>query len=143
MCLRASSNKIQKAEQDIVCYKILVKEEMMDAQYRTPYMNFPVHNGYISGKLDFGAHKPTKLEEPSVIMGRKHHKYRVAEGFIHTYANIKSAKKQALYISNFTTNNCEVFECIIPKGVEYYEGIDCTLSKSYASSKIRFVNKIK
>jgi hypothetical protein len=119
----SKTDKPSYAQEDIVCYKIMVKNEY---GWITPYMRTPVSNSIVSGKENL---KANSYEDVRYIYADL---YRIAGGFIHTFNYPSDAM---IHAKSFV---CEgVFECIIPKGVKYYHN-----SKGYASKEIKFVKKL-
>ena len=59
--------------------------------------------------------------------------FAVGKGFIHTYVNVEEAFSKIGF-------NKKVYECVIPKGCEYYKDFE---TSELASKVIRFVRKIE
>lgn len=125
MCLITTQKEPMVAEKDITCYKALIKLSYDDDGYITPFQGYPVLNDIVNHK---GLMKPSKL---SKIEKDSYYTY-VGEGYIHTYAN-------AVEAATFSHSSCEIFECIIPKGTEYY--VD-SFDGGMASTSIRFVRRV-
>lgn len=126
MCLVSKNNKPLIAEDDIVCYKMLVRGNGFFCKWKTPIIGMRVRNGVLSGRRLMkacGERKiiGTRLNDNSI-------EYEVSGGFIHTY-RVSYYKCAGLYM----------FECVIPKGEEYYKSYDGT---EYASRSIRFVSQV-
>lgn len=133
MCLYSISNKAKKSKKDIVCYKILCRIKY-EENFRTPFRGTKISDEIINGKIDFIADG-----EKNIVRDSFSFKYYVVDsGFIHTYTDLEMAfiveanlqQYQSFYYFN-------VFECIIPKNTEYFEG-----ERDYASEKIKFVRQI-
>ena len=113
------------ADEDITCYKALIKLSCEDDAYITPIKGYPVSNDIVNHK---GLMKPSKL---SKVEKDSYYTY-VGEGYIHTYANAVDA-------ATFTDSNCDIFECVIPKGTEYWADRN---GYELAARKIRFVEQV-
>ena len=128
----------QVSDKDIICYKTLVKVRQTKRKdgsltepdyFITPWQWRRVPSKCLEGKEDF------KADElfADVFFDTKEDEWDVAGGAIHTYADRDVAERYAKQ---------EVFKCIIPAGTPYYVGTADNGAKSYASSKIRFVEKV-
>ena len=148
MCLYVKRKKIKTAEEDIVCYKVL---KYMKSSHSptgtilcTPFANQMVSEEIVNGNFDFEAVGTPKIEQ------EHNNEYSISEGYIHTCANKESADVMYLqcvyYHETYCANQFEIYECVIPKGTRYYEGVynnEKRISRaSYASEKIRFVKKM-
>lgn len=129
MCLYSKENTPMVAEKDITCYKALWKKWY---GYVTPIQKNYVSNEVIKGK---------RLMKPSIwsrLFGKTENDEKAYEtltlvgtGYIHVYVNKRIAK--------FCFRDCDIFECVIPKGTEYW--VD---KNEYvlAARKIRFVEQV-
>jgi len=126
MCLISKNSKMEKAANDIVCYKVLY-QGIMTKDYYTPYLFCYVPNNIINGDKCFFAEGRRKIY-------RHLNKYRIEGGVIHTYKSMEEAETKRRPCGNF---NRLIFKCIIPKGTYYFEG-----ETDYASKKIKFVKLI-
>ena len=111
MCLYCKNNK-RIAEKDILCYKVLAMTETGD--YISPYKDFPYELG--------------KLVQSSLIYDDESKHVDIG---LHTYKCLFDAKALAVIRRNYF-----VFEAVIPKGSQYFEGEDLSRGKSYASDKL-------
>lgn len=114
------------AEKDITCYKALRKNW---CGYITPIRGKHVSKAVIKGKRLM---KPSiwsrlfgKTEKVEEIYGTL---TLVETGYIHVYVN--------KYIAKMCFSDCDVFECVIPMGTEYYIDKD---RNTLASRSLRFV----
>lgn len=153
MCLFTQDIYPSVAEEDIKCYKMvkLIGDNMM-----TPYMNLPLSDKVLSGEelLCGGSVKRTMFNEFFSLN-------EVKEGYIHTYSSFADVKmsiyfEMTPYINPYFSPLLTAYECIIPKGSEYYVGYFengthySLIYKSkknmplnaYASDKIKFIRKI-
>lgn len=148
MCLYLKSIKPKIAKRDIVCYKILNRTSCfnwdtheVEYMYTTPYQHTPinsVNDDIIKGIRCFEPDSSTPhISSSSDLFCLKGFKWTMRGGCIHSYRYKKDA--------NFMINDFEqvIFECVIPKGTEYYKGIDAIGQENYASKKIRFVKQVK
>ena len=122
MCLITLQDKPFVAENDIVCYKRLVlnKSDM----FVTPVIGRKIPDAVISGRRLYKARG----------LFRRAHEYdfmpwltEVGKGWIHTYTAAPTF---------FDEEKGVWFECVIPKGTEYWKSKN---GEEYASSCIRFV----
>lgn len=146
MCLYITKDaKLKHAVKDIVCYKVLKRYTTFLGKQTlfTPYIQSPLTDVQLSGQEDFYSFdKDNNIEESKIGPG-----YEVSKGFIHTCANLESARllSQLLSLGLCYGEDIVVYKCIIPKGTRYYEG-RWALSPhrdSYASKRIRFVEELK
>lgn len=117
------------AEKDITCYKALRKKWY---EYITPIREKHVPNKVIKGK---------RLMKPSIwsrLFGETENVEElygtltlVEIGYIHVYAN--------KYVAKYCFSDCDIFECVIPMGTEYYIDKD---KGTLASRSIRFVKRV-
>ena len=148
MCLYLKNIKPKIAKRDIVCYKILNRTSRfnwdtneMEEMYTTPYQHTPinsVNDDIIKGIRCFEPNSSTPhISSSSDLFCLKGFKWAMRGGCIHSYRYKNDA--------NFMIDDFEqvIFKCIIPKGTEYYKGIDAIGQENYASKKIRFVKQIK
>ena len=153
MCLITKQSQSKIASKDITCYKVLLKLE--NEINNTVFYISPVrHFTYFSNRTDFNnkvfkAEKAYWLEnspgddlEPTYI-GNEPVAYELNSGFFHMYKDYDSAVKA---IKNSVTGEREssvVFECVIPKGSRYYEGITSMYRlPSIASDKLKFIKQL-
>lgn len=138
MCLKTKNENPCVADTDITCYKVLVETKADGYPYMTPFMEEFVTDEIINGKLDFiGLGTKTVLRKTESDYGV------VTKGFIHTYQRIINGIEMRQSMTHIFEHDCHLFECKIPAGTEYYEGIDDNGIYSFASDKIIFVKKIK
>lgn len=151
MCLYLKDKKPKIAKRNIVCYKILNRTrrfnwttDRVEKAYTTPYQHTPinlVNDDIIEGIRCFEPDSSTSDISPISpnldFLHTEGWKWVMHGGCIHSYRYKKDA--------NFMWSDAGqvIFKCIIPKGTEYYEGIDGIHQKNYASKKIRFVKQIK
>lgn len=128
MCLVSKTDKPLIAEDDIVCYKILDRCDSFSCEYRTPFMGMKVRNAVLTGRCLMKARG--KREIIRAYLGNNSYRYEVNGGYIHTYKHVPFYSYDIGDI---------VFECVIPKGEEYYKSYDGT---EYASRSIRFIKQV-
>lgn len=129
MCLITFENS-KIAEEDIICYKILVKR---GDTYITPFAEMDITNYVVNNKVwNDSAPEDIKTQILLDVPPRKY--YVIGEGFIHTY------KHRYVYIADllkqyFPEDEIVVFKCIIPAGTVYFEGND----DDYCSKSLKFI----
>ena len=130
MCLISKDSELKVATEDIVCWKVLYYG--LHPDYETPFQHQKVPESVVCGEEPFVAD-----ENDSVVVGlRADGEFEYNAGVIHTYV----LKYQANYWTYLSRNN--VFECRIPKGTLYVEGVDTNGDRCFASKKIVFVQKV-
>ena len=127
MCLilpkyKKNSPLFEVAKEDITCYKLLMG--VPPNSLYTAYRGFPVEGEYLKAK-----------DLPNIKRSGKC--YYLEEGVIHSFASLAAAHLIIL-LSNFDFTDTVIYECVIPKGTLYCEGIfnDC---KSYGSKQIKLI----
>lgn len=136
MCLYTKKREPRIADRDITCYKVV---SVRCGKYYTPYVKRRIAKRYIIGRDLYCAHGKSVAKNCSNAFYVANHFannnqfFAIGKGFIHTYGRVDVAfSKIAL--------NREVYECIIPKGTEYYKDYE---SCELASTAIRFVRRIE
>lgn len=139
MCLHVKEKKTLVAEKDIICYKVLEKED--NGEFITPFQRTLVSKKALLGEVSFKAHGRVRFTPTYWYTEVSERGYieRMDEGCIHTFAKMNVAK---LYAK--VNKGRKVFECIIPAGTKYYEGYFDGWSDrvSYASKEIIFKKQI-
>ena len=144
MCLVITKfNKLEVAQEDIKCYKILFKFEKHPDILMAPYQNFNYELGvtYFTNisvsyncntfGLSFFRYMFYNLFDKFLdVKG-------VNQGF-HSFVNLKDAIKERN--SDVDYKKLVICECIIPKGSKYYKGAYSNYN-GYVSDNIR-INKI-
>ena len=157
MCLVTKQLESKIASKDITCYKVLLKLE--NEINNTVFYISPVrHFAYFSNRTDlnnkvFKAEKAYWLEnspdddlKPTYI-GNEPVSYELNSGFFHMYKDYDSAVKA---VKSSPLESYVIFECVIPKGSHYYEGItsfpsfpnNLFLYPSIASDRLKIVKQI-
>ena len=116
MCLTSTRRFAKRAKENIVCYKILLKDD--EDNYFAPYRDNIVD-----------INKPYKAKGISLSLLNWNEK---GKGYIHTLSCIPDKS----WLSEW--DNPVVFRCIIPKGTKYHKGN----YNDYCSKKIIFKEKI-
>lgn len=132
MCLIAKNKNPLIAEDDIVCYKLLVQTTYR-GEYRTPYKIMYLDNKIIQGEKNLVA-KGSEGIEPLCTPDR----YKITGGFIHCYTDHEVATNCADIIDIKCFIYVTVFECIIPKGTAYYKGNNWDI----CAKEIKLVKKV-
>lgn len=131
MCLEVKKPEIIVAQEDIICYKVLIKR---DNSVVSPYWAFEYKIG-----------ETYKIEKPLEIKKRINYvrccnEFEVRQGF-HSFEQFQTAKAFLLYIQRpFRSGYC-AYKCIIPKGTKmvygYFSG-----RPSIASETIKIIEEI-
>ena len=134
MCLFTYLLKPKIADNDIICYKLVVRTKIKGV-YKSSFQEFEyVIRQLYTNNLDIRfADKVIKNLCPShPHLGI----YAVEEGMFHSYVS-------HLYpVILSPLPNCALLKCIIPKGAYYFEG-HSDLIPCYASSQIKILEEIK
>lgn len=168
MCLVTKQSQSKIASKDITCYKVLLKLENTINNivfYVSPIRHFTYfHNNPDPNKI-FKAEKPYWLEnlpfddlKPNYIddegvVNPQPVSYQLNSGFFHMYKDYdsavkeieKSVKKIVLKDekNRIVTEPFVIFECVIPKGSHYYEGVTSVHSfPSIASDKLKIIKQL-
>ena len=149
MCLEVKKTEegnlpVKVADKDIRCMKVL---EVDEYGYRTPYRYKRLHQDVVSGKEDFTADRNIPGDynyESFLISGLIY--AEVGAGAVHTYAyteeSDKAIRSEVMFLRQaYCPRATVVFECVIPKGTEYMEGV-YEKHKCYGSKSIRFVREL-
>lgn len=164
MCLVTDNPKPLISEKQFTCYKIvgLVKDENGQITTFTPYMHvtlcksFPYEGMEITPsvcddremqesdvhdlniiRVDFNIGFPTSARPESPMASRNSRQYLVDGGWIHAYSSFPPKCESDSF---FLVVNCEKFtaavlECMIPKGAEYYVGVNDEICASSMTVK--------
>lgn len=138
MCLTTKTKKVSIAEDNIVCYKVVML--CSDGEFSTPFQKAVISKAIISGKSPFFASGDKEITYWPIV-----DEYTVGQGYIHTYENLVSAVrfcKSEVMWENIDVSYC-IFECMIPKGTKYYDGCNDLYEPSFASEKIIFKAQIR
>ena len=130
MCLYSIERTPYIADGDITCYKVV---SVRGRKYYAPVVGRRIAKRYIIGRCLYYAHGESEIKELCDIHGHILDFYMIRKGFIHTYGKVEEAFRNCGI-------NKQVYECIIPKGAEYFKDVE----RSELASKVsRFVRKIK
>lgn len=160
MCLITKQLQSKIASKDITCYKVLFELENTINNvvfYVSPFRHFTYfHNNPDPNKV-FKAEKPYWLEnyqcddlKPNYIddegvVNPQPVSYELNSGFFHMYKDYDSAVKEIekQKSAKIVTEKIVIFECVIPKGSHYYEGVTSVYSlPSIASDKLKIVKQL-
>ena len=154
MCLRVTLGYqgtlypfMHEADNDIRCYKVVRR---CGKKYMTPYQDTKLSWPVIHGLVNFRA----KGEEPEEIdiydrtyADSGYTFLKIYDGVVHTMRFLKDAKELAEYVSHrplwHQDDKLEIWECVIPKGSKYIQGVDSNGYPSAGSRKIRFKRKVE
>lgn len=124
MCLYSDTVRSKRAKEDIICYKVLLKNK------RTGRLHSPYFRSY-----QWELNKEFVAEKANFVTGAT-----INDGYFHTFKNVETAIDLAIHINaNITTHvnlTAFVYQCKIPAGTSYFTGEDCDLHKGYASKKL-------
>ena len=132
MCLIATNKKPKKSKENVVCYKILDK---IGDTYKTPWQRCLITNEMLNGEESF---KPDADEIPNVGT-------RKSGGYIHSVNGYEEAQRLLDTLKRMFSDlikNPVIFECVIPKDTEYFEGFDNNYYSGFASNELKFVKEI-
>ena len=122
MCLVTFQDKPFVAEEDIVCYKRVVINKY--GNFVSPAIKRKIPDAVMSGKRLYRARGIFRHAHKDIVFRWLN---IVGRGWIHTYTTTPIF---------FHANDGVWFECVIPKGAEYWKSKD---GNEYASRSIRFV----
>ena len=140
MCLVTLKPTPTVSDKDITCYKVL-KYDIAMRTYYTPWTNTIVSKvNVINAKKPFHANGKREVVEKETwkTASEKYKYYEISGGFVHTYADRKEAETMLFRLQTHSGVICELWECTIPAGSEYFTGGVSFIDgyKSYASDKI-------
>jgi hypothetical protein len=138
MCLYSKEYRASCAKEPIKCYKVLRCYDGDDGVYYfSPfYGDRAIDSLTIKGQLPYRALGTVTVKENEI--GLNCGKFKVTKGFIHTYKDFYAAELIA-----WPERSYSIFECEIPVGTEYYEGVDDSQKSTYASECIIFKKLVK
>lgn len=134
MCLRINSAP-KVAEEDIICYKMLEECRLEGYPYMSPFLENPITSEIVYGLWPYVGLGDRSIKDVNCYPS-------VSEGYIHTYKTLLTAEEMCNYYTKLFENDCHLFECKIPAGTEYYDGVDSNSLQGYASERIVFVKKL-
>jgi len=135
MCLRIKNSVPKVAEEDIICYKMLEECELEGYTYQSPVKEYPINDEIVCGLWPYVGLGDRSIKDINGFPS-------ISEGYIHTYETLLIAEGMYNYCTNLFEKNFHVFECKIPSGTEYYDGVDGYSLSGYASERIVFVKKM-
>ena len=151
MCLITKQSDAKIASKDITCYKVLLKYGNV---YISPCKHFAFFQNQPNPNKVFNAEKSYWLEnfpnddlKPNYIDDEGNFSllpvsYELNYGFFHMYKDYESALKE-LKNDIVTLEPSIIFECVIPKGSRYYEGVTALYSvPSIASDKLKIIKQL-
>lgn len=136
MCLITNKSVPNIAPKSIECFKLYKRGK--SGQALTPYEETLICNTELKGLkpfLPFNIYlNPKKIEE----INSQKTKFAVSSGYIHTYKTYANAKYNKKVLEKYYDRDFFIAKCIIPKGYEYFEGVDLNGAPGYASDGIIF-----
>lgn len=139
MCLYIKSSKKKIAEKNIRCFKILAYDVNTKKYFAPNFYEYEyTSNGVNKNKLIHS------LNTSDVYSGDVY-KYICNIG-LHTYRKYSDAISDNDYYNAISNRTVEykVFECVIPRGSEYFSGAHehNGLKKGFASAKLKLIKEI-
>lgn len=132
MCL-ITPGPLNKATEDIVCYKILCECYHIGGETT---LHSPYFRGYESWKVG-------EMTTPVSMADYNGTKYaRVGAGFLHSFKSVKDAFDLANIKLFLSRDVACVYKCVIPKGTQYYQGFDDCNCFGYASKALKPIEKL-
>lgn len=163
MCLYCEKKKPIKCRTNLTCYKVLKVRyglERKQDEFFSPLQNVsvPKKGDGIEGTVFeavYNAHnEPYHCLQGTLattpVQRILHNIPCISEGFIHTFRSLKDAEESItiadyfLKLKSYDCEGYEIFECVIPKGTEYYRGTHSIGGyEGFASKKIKFIKSVK
>lgn len=171
MCLITKQSQSKIATKDITCYKVLLKLEntinnivfyVSPVRHFTYFHNNPDPNEVFKAEKAYWFEnypcddlKPSYIDDEGVVNPQPV-SYELNSGFFHMYKDydsaIKSIEKTGKIVKEYEkdvktvkieTEPSVIFECVIPKGSRYYEGVTSVHSfPSIASDKLKIIKQL-
>ena len=153
MCLITEQLKPKIASKDITCYKILLLTS--DNFYISPHRYFTFFENQVNPNKVFKAKKSWWTinihgDDLELFNDNGIDAFTLNSGFFHMYKDYDSAVKAIKRLVPREKESYVIFECVIPKGSHYYEGItsfpsfpnNWFLYPSIASDKLKFIKQL-
>lgn len=152
MCLYLTKRDPIVAQEDIVCYKVLIVKKVsvvgLDFRYdfrRPPFHTEPLKYRFFAPFTNYEYHLGRILlaDENVTIQSNDcmtFFPYSISGGVFHTFKKLDDAKEVVKHGESFV-----IVKCIIPKGSIYYQGyfmLDKGRCESYGSQVLRVTNEI-
>ena len=140
-CLKTSGN-------DITCYKVIKRNHnWFPFSGVTPYRYTPVSLKMLLGRENLssgysGSELISKLISSTEVIdySGEDFTYVFGEGLIHTFKKRDDAFPETYGCRG---ENFDIWECIIPAGVQYVEGNVNEEYEGYGSAEIKFIRRIR
>lgn len=142
MCLIANEKEPKVANENLKCYKIL---DDAGTQYKTPWQRYFVSDDIVNGKETMKPESSSSEPENQMAMDGTIHKV-IRDGFIHSidvYENAVVILGIIKRMFHDLIKNPVLFECEMPSGTEYFDGVDNNQYKGFASKELKFVKRIE
>lgn len=142
MCLVSKKGTPIKCRVNLKCYKVFRVEYGLEREQDRFYGAFTKKElpkyGVITDYV-YSAEGNKKLYTDSYWGG-----YVIDDGYIHTFRNLEDAKRGFTYHYFNSPGAYVIYECIIPKGTEYFRGRTGYLHafEGFASKKIKIGKQI-
>lgn len=141
MCLIAKEKEPRLADENLKCYKIL---DDAGTQYKTPWQRYFVNDDIVNGKETMKPEPSSTEPENQMAMDGTIGQV-IRDGFIHSIDGYENAVVIFGIIKRLFPDlikNPVLFECEIPSGTEYFEGIDNNNYKGFASKELKFIKRV-
>ena len=118
MCLVATAGSLQTAENDIVCYKIVIdKKDCWKSAFGVSQNFFPYNDELVEEGLP-------EEEIRRESYGHSKERFYVGRNYFHAFARHTDARSKVYsFCGLYQYLNIDVCECIVPKGSKYYMGV--------------------
>ena len=128
MCLYSTTVKPKKADKDITCYKVLIKDR------RTGTLRAPVANY---------TYEPDPNKVYTAERAKRVDRKEITSGYFHTFDHVYTANRYSCVLNRWIAPNhtAVIFKCKIPKGSYYFTGIDNNNRFGFASKKLVLVEE--
>lgn len=126
MCLHTKNIKLKTAEEDLVCYKVVIRYE------EKKYLSF--YRGYI-----YELNKTYYETLLKLFPECKDKVFCIDKGF-HSYVNFCDANDEYVYQKKMY--DIALVKCIIPKGSQYLTGTDDLACECYCSNQIKILGEV-
>lgn len=122
MCLKVTAGSLQTAENDIVCYKIVIdKKDCWKSAFGVSQNMFP----YDVELEEKGLPEETIRQETYYDDYDDKDRLAVGRNYFHAFLRHIDARRNTYMFGNLRQYaNMDVCECIVPKDSQYYMGID-------------------
>lgn len=132
------------AKKAIKCYKVVACNEAFGKFY-APMQHVAIEKSVIDGAVPFEPEIPFDNDLVYSFVYHKERWFEITSGVIHACREFENAKREADWLSTHSVgdySSIHIFECEIPEGATYFDGIWGGERHSYASDKVVFKREI-